>query len=39
MVFQYLRGSYNQEVDQHFIWSNSDRTGGVVLNKKGGDLD
>ena len=26
VAFQYLKGSYKQEGDQLFLWSNSDRT-------------
>jgi len=38
-VFQHFKGADNQEGDQFFTWSSSDRTGGTVLNQKRVDLD
>ena len=32
--FQYLKGAYKQEGDQHFTWSNSDRTRGSSFKLK-----
>jgi len=31
VAFQYLKRTYKQEEDQHFTWSDSDRTRGNVL--------